>query len=76
MINDELKIWLLNRIDLSHPYKVEEVIGPEMLNCTRRQIYSLIYRGEIKTIKVGKTYRIPGVSIWEYLKKQLEENQK
>ena len=40
----------------------------KMLKIGKNKAYGLLYHGEIKSIRIGKIYRIPKESVIEYLK--------
>ena len=47
----------------------------EILNISRNTAYSLLKRGELEGYKVGRMWRIPDKSIWNYImsnKKKME----
>lgn len=40
----------------------------KMLKIGKNKAYGLLYNGEIKSIRIGKIYRIPKGNVIEYLK--------
>lgn len=53
--------------------KIPDVLTPEMLmdilKIGRNSTYNLLRSGEIRSVKVGKQYRIPKDALTEYLAK-------
>lgn len=45
--------------------RMEEVA--EMLGLSRASVYSLIYRGELLRVKIGRAARIPASSVQEFV---------
>ena len=45
----------------------------EMLGISRKMTYSLIANGEIRAVKIGKSYKIPKVSVINYIMNGEEE---
>lgn len=52
---------------------IPEVLTPEMLTAIlkigRNSVYSLLRSGEIRSVRIGKQYRIPKEALIEYLAK-------
>jgi excisionase family DNA binding protein len=63
------KTTILRKINPDQLYTAAEIMQPEILNCERREVYRLIYTGEIRTIKIGNYFRIPGYSLREFIKR-------
>ena len=58
---------ILKKIFSNYPDVVSIPDLMKMLNIGRNTAYSLLQNGEVKSIKVGKQYRIPKQYIIEYL---------
>lgn len=52
-------------------YKLTEVI--DILKITRKTLYSYIYSGKIKAIKIGRNWRITDESLREFLQHGTEK---
>lgn len=56
---------------------MEVLIKPEeaarRLSLSRSTIWSLIMRGELQSVKVGKARRVPVAALEEFVNRQLEE---
>ena len=57
----------MKKIFSNYPDVVSITDLMKMLNIGRNTAYSLLQNGEVKSIKVGKQYRIPKRFIIEYL---------
>jgi excisionase family DNA binding protein len=53
---------------------VEDVGG--MLSCSIRHVYELVYRGEIDSVKIGRSRRIVIQSVHDYIARQLSLTRK
>ena len=62
------EVFILKKIFSNYPDVVSLPDLMKMLNIGRNTAYSLLQNGELKSIKVGKQYRIPKQFIIEYLK--------
>ena len=51
-------------------YKVEELIP--ILRIGRNTAYELVRSGQIRSVRIGRTYRIPREALEEYLRKTSE----
>ena len=58
---------ILKKIFSNYPDVVSLPDLMKMLNIGRNTAYGLLQNGEVKSIKVGKQYRIPKQYIIEYL---------
>lgn len=53
-------------------YTTEEVM--EMLKVTRRTFYRYVKAGQLKAVKIGKTYRITEEALKDFLERGTEKN--
>lgn len=51
-------------------YKVEELIP--ILRIGRNTAYELVRSGQIRSVRIGRTYRIPREALEDYLRKMSE----
>ena len=59
-----------NEKDLRLTYKVEE-LAP-ILGIGRNSAYELVRSGQIRSVRIGRTYRIPREALEDYLRKASE----
>lgn len=50
-------------------YRVDE--AAELLSVSKSRVYELIRSGQIRTVKVGKSHRVPARSLDEYVARLL-----
>ncbi len=63
---------LIENINPQKMYRLYELEAETMLNCSRSFLHKLIYKGELESVKVGNSYRVPGWSVIEYLKRNYQ----
>jgi excisionase family DNA binding protein len=67
LINPQPAHRAISPQDLPLVLSVEELT--EVLNIGRNTAYALVRSGQIRSVRVGKTYRIPRDAVEEFLKK-------
>ena len=50
-------------------YRIDE--AAELLSISRSRVYELVRSGQIRTVKVGKSHRVPARSLDEYVARLL-----
>ena len=62
--------YCLETKNLPLAYKVEELIS--ILRIGRNTAYELVRSGQIRSVRIGRTYRIPREALEDYLRKASE----
>ena len=52
-------------------FKVEDIA--KMLSISRNTAYELVRSGKIRSVKIGRTYRIPLTAVKDYLNTPVED---
>ena len=52
-------------------FKVEDIA--KMLSISRNTAYELVRSGKIRSVKIGRTYRIPLTAVEDYLNTPVED---
>lgn len=65
-----LKGEAMENIDNSRLLKVQEV--QDLLNLSRSMVYKLTTSGALKTVRIGKSVRIPVVAVEAYIASLIE----
>lgn len=68
-----LEVWEVNRMNHENTavLKVDELA--KILSIGRNTAYELIRSGKIRSVKIGRTYRIPLTAVEDYLNTPVED---
>lgn len=68
-----LEVWEVNRMNHENTavLKVDELA--KILSIGRNTAYELVRSGKIRSVKIGRTYRIPLTAVDDYLNSPVED---